>query len=137
MPHDENIHQSLSNYRIKKKKSFCSVYSKTLKGYLKLKTVLVAPQEHTLKNISGGEREARKWKFSNKMLGITELLNGMILSALNISSRGFAFGFLKRPRNNGDVFLTYKPMINPLISMAPLPTIFKIRCLGFVSVSDA
>ena len=50
------------------------------------------------------------------------LCNGMILFTLSISSRGFAFGFSKRPHTNRD---TYKPMINPLISGfgTPLPTI--------------
>ena len=33
-----------------------------------------------------------------------------------VSFHGFAFGFPERPHTNGDVFLTYKPMINPLIS---------------------
>ena len=37
----------------------------------------------------------------------------MILSILNINSRDFAFGFLI----NGDVFLTYKSMINSLYSL--------------------
>ena len=56
------------------------------------------------------------------MLGITNLRNGMILSTLNISSRDFAFGFSKKPM---DVFFTYKPMINSLISRCetPLPTV--------------
>ena len=50
------------------------------------------------------------------VLGTTTLHNGMILSTLNISSRGFALGFPKRPPTNEDVFLTYKPMIIPEIS---------------------
>ena len=45
-----------------------------------------------------------------------DIHNGMILSTLSISSHGFAFGFPKRPRTNGNVFFTYKLMINPLIS---------------------
>ena len=59
------------------------------------------------------------------MLEITNLNNGMILSTLSISSHGFAFDFFLRPHINGDVLLTYKPMINPLISRCrtPLPTI--------------
>ena len=59
------------------------------------------------------------------MLGTTILYNGMILSTLSISSHGFAFGFPERPHTNGDVFLTSKHMINPLISQCgtPLPTI--------------
>ena len=44
------------------------------------------------------------------------LHNSMILSTLNISSRDFAFGFLKRFLTNEDVFLTYKLMIIPLTS---------------------
>ena len=43
-------------------------------------------------------------------LGIMNLHDGMILSTLSISSRGFTSGFSERPRANGDVFLTYKPM---------------------------
>ena len=37
----------------------------------------------------------------------------------------FALSLPKRPRTNGDVFITYKPMINSLISRrgTPLPTI--------------
>ena len=42
---------------------------------------------------------------SNAMLEITTLHNGMILSTLSISSRGFVLGFPKRPHTNGDVFL--------------------------------
>ena len=42
---------------------------------------------------------------SDTKLEITTLHNGMILSTLSISSHGFALGFLKRPRTNGDVFL--------------------------------
>ena len=42
-----------------------------------------------------------------------DLYNGMILSTLSINSRGFAFGFPKRPHTNGDVFLTYKPIAIP------------------------
>ena len=48
-----------------------------------------------------------------KLLGITTLHNGMILSTLSISSHGFTFGFPKRSRTNGDVFLTYKSMTIP------------------------
>ena len=50
------------------------------------------------------------------MLGIPNLHNGMILSTLRISSHDFVFGFPKRPHVNKYVFLTYKPMIIPLIS---------------------
>ena len=56
------------------------------------------------------------------MLGTTTLHNGMILSTLSISSHGFAFGFPERPHTNGDVFLTYKPMIIPLISHCRTPS---------------
>ena len=56
------------------------------------------------------------------MFVITDIHNGMILSILSISSRDFAFGFLKRPRTNRDVFLTYKPMIIPLISQCGTPS---------------
>ena len=49
----------------------------------------------------------------HSLLGITDLQNGMILFTLSISSHGFALGFPKRPYTNGDVFLTYKPMIIP------------------------
>ena len=44
---------------------------------------------------------------AHEQLGITTLHNGIILSILNISSRDFTFGLLKRPHINGDVFLTY------------------------------
>ena len=50
------------------------------------------------------------------MLRITTLHNSM-----SISSRGFAFGFPKMARTNEDVFLTYKPMINTLISQRETP----------------
>ena len=56
------------------------------------------------------------------MLGIMTLHNGMILSTLSISSHVFALGFPKRPHTNGDVFLTYKPMIIPLISQCGTPS---------------
>ena len=48
----------------------------------------------------------------------------LILSTLRISSRGLAFGFSKRPRTNGDVFLTYKLRIIPysLISKRETPS---------------
>ena len=46
----------------------------------------------------------------------------MILSTLNISSRGFAFGFPKRYPTNEDVFFTYEPMIIPLISQCGTPS---------------
>ena len=36
------------------------------------------------------------------MLGITALHNGMILSTVSISSRGFALGLPKTPRTNED-----------------------------------
>ena len=52
-------------------------------------------------------------------LGTMDLHNGMILSTLSISSHGFALGFLKRPRTNGDVFLTYKPIDHSLKPMEP------------------
>ena len=60
------------------------------------------------------------------LLKITTLHNSIRLSTLSISSHDFAFGFPKMSRTNGDVFLTYKPMINPLINRCgtPLPTIF-------------
>ena len=51
-----------------------------------------------------------------KLLGVMTLHNGMILSTLSISSHGFTFDFLKMPRTNGDVSLTYKPMTISLIS---------------------
>ena len=56
------------------------------------------------------------------MLETTTLHNGMILSTLSISSHGFALGFSKRPHINGDVFLTYKLMIIPLISECGTPS---------------
>ena len=56
------------------------------------------------------------------MLGTMNLHDGMILSILIISSRDFAFGFPTRPHTNGDVFLTYKPMIIPLISQCGTPS---------------
>ena len=67
----------------------------------------------------------RAWHGSDTMLGFKSLHTGLILSTLSISSYGFAFGFSKRPRTNEDVSLTYKLMINPLISQrgTPLPTI--------------
>ena len=42
--------------------------------------------------------------------------NGMTLSTLSINSHDFAFCFPKWSHTNGDVFITYKPMIIPLIS---------------------
>ena len=48
---------------------------------------------------------------SDSMLETTALQNGMILFALNVNSHSFTFSFPKMPRTNGDVFLTYKPMI--------------------------
>ena len=39
-------------------------------------------------------------KCTTKMLGIMNLHNGMLLSTLSISSRGFAFGFPKKSRTN-------------------------------------
>ena len=42
-----------------------------------------------------------------------DLHNGMILSTLSINSRGFAFGFPKRPHTNEDVSLTCKITIIP------------------------
>ena len=45
------------------------------------------------------------------MLGIMNLHNGMVLSTPTISSHGFALGFPKNPHTNGDIFLTYKPII--------------------------
>ena len=59
---------------------------------------------------------------SDTMLGITNLHNSMILSTLNISFHRFAFGFPKIPHTNGDLFLTYKPMIIPLISQCATPS---------------
>ena len=56
-----------------------------------------------------------------RMLETTNLHNDMILYKLSISSHGFTFGFPEKPRTNGDVFLTYKPMINPLISQCGTP----------------
>ena len=41
---------------------------------------------------------------SRYMLEITTLYNGMILSTLSLSSCGFALGFHKGSRTNGDVF---------------------------------
>ena len=55
------------------------------------------------------------------MLVITTLHNGMILSTLSISSRGFTFGFPKRLHTNGDVFLIYKLVIILLISQRGTP----------------
>ena len=60
---------------------------------------------------------------TSKLLEITTLHNGMILSTLSISSRGFTFGFPKRPHTSGDVFLTYKLMIILLISKCGPPTL--------------
>ena len=51
-----------------------------------------------------------------ELLGIMTLHDGMVLSTLSISSRGFGLGFPKRLHTSEDVFLIYKPMINPLIS---------------------
>ena len=42
--------------------------------------------------------------------------NGMTLSTLSINSHDFAFSFPKWSHTDGDVFITYKPMIIPLIS---------------------
>ena len=55
------------------------------------------------------------------------LCNDMILFTLSINFHDFIFGFPKRFHTNGDVFLTYKLMIIPLISRcgALLLTILK------------
>ena len=77
-------------------------------------------------NVHNFHRPGNKFnKRVNNLLGITNLHNGMTLSTLSISSHGFAFGFPKKSHTNGDVFLTYKLMINPLISRCgtTLPTI--------------
>ena len=62
------------------------------------------------------------------------LHNGMILSTLSISSHGFTFDFPKRPRTSGNVFLTYKSMITPLISQcgcnSPSPPLVDILLFG-------
>ena len=50
------------------------------------------------------------------MLETTTLHNDMILSTLSIISHDFVFCFPKKPHTNGDVFLTYKSMINPLVN---------------------
>ena len=63
----------------------------------------------------------RAWLWYH-VLEKTTLHNGMIMSTLSISSRGFAFGFSKRPHTNGDVFPTYKLMIIPLISQCGTPS---------------
>ena len=55
------------------------------------------------------------------MLGITTLHNGMILSTLSISSHDFAFVSPKGLIPNGEVFLTYKPMIISLIRRCGTP----------------
>ena len=56
-----------------------------------------------------------------RMLEITTLHNGMILSTLSISSHGFALGFPKRPHINRDIFLTYKPSF-PKLANVGLPS---------------
>ena len=58
---------------------------------------------------------------------IMTLCNDMIRFTLSISFHDFIFGFPKRFHTNGDVFLTYKLMIIPLISRcgALLLTILK------------
>ena len=72
------------------------------------------------------------------MLGITNLHNGMILFILSISSHGFAFGFPKRSHTKGDVLVTYKPMINPVISRrgTPLPTILNRQHMLFIATNE-
>ena len=48
------------------------------------------------------DRNAPKYTLGDVTVRNHDLHNGIILSTLNLSSHSFAFGFLKRPRTNGD-----------------------------------
>ena len=63
----------------------------------------------------------------------------MILSTLRISSHGFTFDFPKILHTNGDIFLTYKLMINPLISRYEtfLPTILPSNKVRYKASPEA
>ena len=66
-------------------------------------------------SIMGWQNTKIKEEAHLEVLETTTLYNGMILFTFSINSRSLVFSFPRRSHNNGDVFLTYKFMINLLI----------------------
>ena len=108
--------------------SLLLIETRLLLGTLEQSTPFVWHFSHFLLNLRGSQLLCSTFEDSIDMTNLRawlcyhvrnhDLRNCMILSTLSISSHGFAY-------TNEDVFLTYKLMINPLISRrgTPLPTI--------------
>ena len=108
---DRQIHSDSNGVKLGTKKTLVFYKGGAPRG-LKTKWVMHEYRLHS----DLASRNACKVTINLCLLEITTLYNGMILSTLSIRSRGFTFGFPKRDHANGDVFLTYKSMINLLIS---------------------